>query len=200
MTAFTAGIQDAIPGVIITITSVSAARRRLLASGAVTYTASSATASTSALAASLSSPATIAAVSSSLVAAGYPGVVASSPVFSSSPSGTPGVSAPSGANAGTGGNATAGAIAGGVIGGLLVIAAIVGGTLFHIVHVRKTYEWIGCELRKVGSEDVSVVQPLPLSYADREVPTESNPQWTFFSPNQPTIDGTTIENGREQTG
>ena len=184
LTAFAVGIQNAVPGVTVTVTSVSAARRRLLASVAVSYSASSATASTSALTASLSSSATIAAVSTSLVSAGYPGIVTSSPVFSIPSSGIAGASTSAGAGAGASG-ATIGAIAGGVIGGLVLLAAVVGGTLYHLVHVTKTHEWRGCKLQMVGSME-GFVQPRSQPYNEVEIETN---QWVYFNPtgnNQPT--------------
>ena len=171
VTAFAAGIQNAIPGVTITVTSVTAARRRLLASVSVSYSASSTTASTTALSASLSSAATLAAVSTALGSAGYANVVTGSPVFTTSPNGIVASSASASASAS---DTTGGAIAGGIIGGLVVLAAVVGGTLFHLVHVAKTHEWRGCKLRKVDK----TVQPMSQPYGEES--TENNPQWSFF--------------------
>ena len=176
VTAFAAGIQNAIPGVTITVTSVTAARRRLLASVSVSYSASSTTASTTALSASLSSAATLAAVSTALGSAGYANVVTGSPVFSTSSNGFVAGSASASAGAS---DITVGAIAGGIIGGLVVLAAVVGGTLFHLVHVAKTHEWYGGKLRMVGTT-AGWVQPMSQRY--REELTEHHPQWPYLDP------------------
>ena len=168
-TAFVAGIQGAIPGVTVTVNSVSAARRQLLASVVVSYSASSATASTSALTSSLSSSTTIAAVTSSLVAAGYAGIVVTNLVVSTPITAGAGNTSPS-----AGANTTVGAIAGGVIGGLLVLAAVVGGSLFHIVHVSKSHEWNGCKLQRTRHE-----AGLQGKYDGGEQLPET---WNFFHP------------------
>ena len=169
-TAFVAGIQSAMPGVTVTVNSVSAARRRLLASVVVSYSASSATASTSALISGLSSSTTIAAVTSSLVVAGYAGVVVTNLVVSTPITTGTGSTSPSAG--GSGADTTVGAIAGGVIGGLLVLA--VGGSLFHIVHVTKSHQWNGCKLQKIKHK-----VGLQENYVGGEQPPE---RWAFFNP------------------
>ena len=137
MTAFAVGIQSAVPGVTITVTSVTAARRRLLASVVVSYSASSTTVSTSALSASLSSSATIASASASLVAAGYAGVSISSPVFASTIGNTVSASV-SGTNNGSGTNA--GVIAGATVG---VLVPVLIGLALLIVYLVKP-QLLGC--------------------------------------------------------
>ena len=127
--AFVAGIQNAVPGVTVTVTSVAAARRRLLASVVVSYTAVSTSTDTATLTAGLSSSATVTAISTSLSNAGYPGVSVSSPVIgpgaptttssSSSGGGT------SGSSSGSGGGGNIPVIAGSVVGGLVLIAVAV---------------------------------------------------------------------------
>ena len=134
MSAFAAGIQNAVPGVTVTVTSVSAARRRLLASVVVSYIASSATASTSALTASLNSPSTIAAASASLVAAGYAGVSVSNPVFAST--------AGSGSGSTSGGSGTSpGVIAGATLG--VLVPVLIGVALLVIYLVKP--QLLGCK-------------------------------------------------------
>ena len=140
MTAFAAGIQNAVPGVTITVTSVSAARRRLLASVVVSYTAGSATASASALAASLSSPAAIAATSASLGAAGYAGVFVSSPVFASAGGSGSTVAAASASSATAGGGSNVGVIVGATVG---VLVPVLIGLALLIVYLVKP-QLLGC--------------------------------------------------------
>ena len=128
MLAFAAGIQNAVPGVTISVTSVTAARRRLLASVVVGYIASTTTISTSALTTSLSSPTTLAAVSASLVAAGYAGISVSSPVFSTTGSGSTAT-----ATASTSGTSP-GVIAGATLG---VLIPVLIGMAFLVVYFVK---------------------------------------------------------------
>ena len=129
-----AGIQGSVPGVTVTVTSVTgASRRSLLASVVVSYTAFSTTSDTATLTAGLSNSATIAAIGTSLSTSGFAGVTVSSPVIvpaapttpSSSGGGGAGSSSSSSSSGSSGGGGNTAVIAGSVVGGLVLIAVAV---------------------------------------------------------------------------